>query len=122
MKKKEIRRCCTGLTEEEVKKEMEALGKGKKTPNRCYLCKRPEGGKSVLLAPDEKGPVYAKIGLVPVHREITGGRTFIYFLCWECALLVGLRAKTVGQKKGTQTKNQGPGQILPAGPAGDFYS
>ena len=71
-----------------------ALKKGKKTPKKCYLCKRPEGGMSVVLTPDQKEPFfYAKIALVPVERKGTKDWVFDYFLCWECAVLVGLRPK-----------------------------
>lgn len=120
---KEIRRCCTGMTISEVKKEIRAVKKGKKSPKRCYLCKRSEGDKSVVLAPDEKEPyVLAKISLHPVQRKVTKDWVFDYFLCWECAVLMGLRAKPVAQKKCTQGRNQGSPQFLPAGPAGGYYS
>jgi hypothetical protein len=123
MKKKEVRRWCTGMTKEELMKEMKALEKGTNHVEKCYLCKRPENDTAVLLTPDEKEPyALTKITLIPVHREIAGGHTFIYFLCWECALLVGLRAKPVGQKEVTLKEKQSPTQFLPAGPAPDFYS
>lgn len=41
MKKKEIRRCCTGMTEEEVKKEIKAFQKGKKTPRSAISARGP---------------------------------------------------------------------------------
>jgi hypothetical protein len=48
---------------------------------------------------------------------------FDFLLCWECALLVGLSAKpVVPQKERAQAKKQDPTQLLPADPAGDFYS
>lgn len=124
MKKKEIRRCCTGLTEEEVKKEIKALEKGKKTPKKCYLCKRPEGGMSVVLTPDEKEPFfYAKIALVPVKRKATEDWVFDYFLCWECAVLVGLPPKgPLLREKNARTRGKEFSGLLPAGPASDFYS
>jgi hypothetical protein len=122
--KKDIRRCCTGLTISDVKKEVKGLKKGKKTPKKCYLCKRPEGGRSVLLTSDEKHPfVYARIALIPVERRVTEGRVFDYFLCWECALLVGLRSKgPLLRKKNDRTREQEFPGLLPAGPAPDFYS
>jgi hypothetical protein len=119
---KEIRRVCTGLSKEELKKEIRAMEKGKKAPKKCYLCKRPENGTAVLLTPDAKEPyAFATIPLVPVHRKIAGGHTFIFLLCWECALLVGHRARTIGQKRRTQSEKV-PAQFLPAGPAKDYYS
>ncbi|HSB06202.1 MAG TPA: hypothetical protein VLK23_13510 [Thermodesulfobacteriota bacterium] len=122
MKKKEMRRLCTGMTMSELRKDIKAMEKGKKAPKKCYLCKRPEGDKSVVLTPDEKEPfVLAKIPLFPVERRVTKDWVFEYYLCWECALLVGFEARPIGQKKRTQAE-KGPAQFLPAGPAKSFYS
>ncbi len=97
MKKKEMKRLCTGLTISDLRKDIRAMEKGKKAPKKCYLCKRPEGDKSVLLTPDVKKPyVTPKITLFPVQRRVTEDWVFDYFLCWECALLVGLRADRPG--------------------------
>ncbi|RPJ09031.1 MAG: hypothetical protein EHM36_04725 [Deltaproteobacteria bacterium] len=122
MKKKEMKRLCTGMTVSDLRKDIRTLEKGKKAPKKCYLCKRREGDKSVLLTPDEKKP-YAlpKITLVPVQRRVTEDWVFDYFLCWECALLVGLHAKPIGQKRRPQSEKL-PAQFLPAGPAKGYYS
>jgi hypothetical protein len=45
MKKKEMKRLCTGLTISDLMKDIKALEKGKKAPKKCYLCKRREGAK-----------------------------------------------------------------------------
>ena len=122
-KGKELRRFCTGMTISEVKKEIKVIEKGKKAPKRCYLCKRAEGDKSVVVAPDDKKEPYflAEIVLLPVQRKITKDWMFEYFLCWECAVLLGLKTKPDGQKKRTESE-KAPVQFLPAGPTPDFYS
>ncbi len=98
------------------------MEKGKKASKKCYLCKRSEEDHSVVLTPGEKEPyVLAKIALHTVQRKVTKDRVFDYFLCLGCALLVGLMAKPVGQKKRTQSK-KGPTQFFPAGRAPEFYS
>ena len=115
-KTKELRRFCTGMTISEVKKEIKDMQKGKKAPHRCYLSKRPEGGKSVVIAPDQKEDPYflAEIALLPVQRKITKDWAFDYLLCWECAVLLGL--KTVAQPEKV------PSHFIPAGPGPDLYS
>ena len=121
-KGKELRRFCTGMTIAEVKKEIKGRQKGKAAPHRCYLCKRSEGDKSVIVAPDQKEPFFlAEIALILVHRKITKDWAFDYFLCWECAVLLGLKTKPDGQKKGTHPEKI-PAQFLTAGPAQDLYS
>ena len=66
---------------------------------------------------------YAKIALVPVERRATKDWVFDYFLCWECAVLVGLRPKgPLLREKNARTKGQEFPGLLPAGPAPDFYS
>jgi hypothetical protein len=119
---KELRRFCTGMTVPEVKKEIRAMQKGKKAPKKCYLCKRSEGDKSVILTPDQKEPYFlAEIALLPIQRNITKDWAFDYLLCWECAVLLGLKTRPDGLKKGTQSKKV-PTQFLPPGPATDLYS
>ena len=118
---KEIRRWCTGMTVSEVKEEIKAFRKGRKAPKKCYLCKRPEGSKSVVLTANKREPyVLAKIALLPVQRKITRDWVFDYFPCWECAVLVGFKPKSNGERKRAQS--EGPAQFLPAGPAPDYYS
>ena len=100
------------------------MERGKKSPKKCYLCKRSEGDKSVVLTPDEKEPyVLAKIALIPVQRKATREWVFDYFLCWECAVLVGLRSKgPLLKEKSARKKGQVLPGVLPAGPPPDFYS
>ena len=119
MEKKGIRRLCTGMTRDELKKNIKAFEKGKKSVRRCYLCKRPEGSQSILLTLDKDEPLSWPVKLNLIKRKVSDDFAFEYYICLECAVLVGMKSNTIFPAK---IKKYRLPIGFPAGPAPDYYS
>ena len=90
----------TGITENQWADEMKMLDfveeQGIKAPSirTCYLCKREEGEKSLLLYEDTVEKIILHpIELSPCEIKFGGGVTYSYLLCIECALLLDVMDK-----------------------------
>ncbi|MCR4393049.1 MAG: hypothetical protein NUV31_01610 [Dehalococcoidales bacterium] len=100
-KKKKINMIVTGLTMKELEKEARALDEAEKAgidmPDpkpQCYLCKRQEGEKSILISENEKDQVsLAEINLMEILVDMGDGSTFKYLICQECELLLSEMAR-----------------------------
>ncbi len=100
-KQKKINMIVTGLTMKELEREARALDDAEKAginlPDpkpQCYLCKRQEGEKSILISENEKDQVsVAEIGLMEIMVDMGDGSTFKYLICQECELLLSEMAR-----------------------------
>ncbi len=120
MKKKEIRRCCTGMTDKDFMKNLKKLDKVENIPKKCYLCKREEGSTSVLVTDsDEKPFIFYKLNLNLLERKMPRDVVFEYYMCLECAALVGIKVKPPFP---VRTQKYWLPKSLPAGPTPDYYS
>ncbi len=88
----------TGLTEDDMRDELQLLDAGLDVRKQCYLCKRQGGANSVRLEfteEDEDGAdpriATATIKLQTVTRELQG-MTLHWPLCIECMTLLELES------------------------------
>ena len=109
MKRKVLRKCCTGMTLQEFKTKMKAIDKGKKhLPKKCYLCKRPEGSRSVLIGGTENEAfTLPKLTLWQVNRPVAKDWILDYYLCFECAILVGIDPPRSGRPFEMEERGEG---------------
>lgn len=78
----------TGLTEEILKKDLKKEDRGETVPNRCYLCKRFEGCKSVAIVEgDEPNFCFSKLELHDISVKLRE-HVLYYKLCFECYMLL----------------------------------
>ncbi|MBI4860079.1 MAG: hypothetical protein HY815_07420 [Candidatus Riflebacteria bacterium] len=79
---------CTGFTEREFEKHMKHVDKhGPGSANRCYLCHRSEKDASVCLDFTDEEVRTTELQFFEIHRNV-GDLTFVFDLCFECALLL----------------------------------
>jgi hypothetical protein len=109
MKKITLRKCCTGMTLQEFKREMKAIDKGRKhSSKKCYLCKRPGDSTSVLLGATENDAfTFPKLTLWQVNRPVTKDWILDYYLCFECAILIGIEPPHSGRPSEMKEKGEG---------------
>lgn len=82
----------TGLTEEEFKKQLEDMKHGKSYRKRCYICKREEGQKVILIdeervIKEEKEPFLNPPLVLEQFEMVFEEDVFEFSVCIVCMAL-----------------------------------